>query len=136
MKVLRYAGLLEDAMATAFAILQQFGEDLPRPMGDPSLLADIQRTTKILSATSDEAILNATGTANTKMEALLLIYSNLIDIFRHIKPIFICSVCVRMIDLIIKTGYSQASPLAFASYGEIMSSTGNTLLGCRLGTSG
>lgn len=82
---------------------------------------------------SEESIFGMKENSVKRIDAILKIYATLNDVLRFAKPVLICSVCVRMLELTLKTGLSSVSTFAFASYGEILASAGNISEGCHIG---
>ena len=133
-KALMHAELLQESMESTIGILEQLGEELPRESGDDQLNIDMQLMNDILQKTPDDLILIMEATKKKKIVTLMKLYANLSDVLHFTKPSLISSVSLRMVDLTMKTGLNSISPLAFAYYGEILTSIGNLTGGCRLGT--
>ena len=123
----------EQSVKSCFAILVQFGEDLPRVMGDGTLRADIDKMNYILQSTSDDMIYSMQGNSDKKMATLVNLYANLAHVVHYFQPWLVGSVSLRMVAVTIKTGLSAKSPLAFAHFGGVLSSIGYVNEGCRLG---
>ena len=132
-KALRQAELLKESMESTFAILQQVGEELPRAMGDDQLTANILLMNGILQKTADDSILNMEVTSNKRIGTLMKLYADLAYLLHFTDPSLIGGVSLRMVAITMKSGLTSTSPLAFAHYGETLTSIGYITEGCRLG---
>lgn len=134
-KALRYAYLLPESMKASFDILERLGEKIPVTMNDNNLVKDMQMMNETLRDMPDELILGMAELTDKRTITLLKIYSNLIDVLYFIKPALICSISVRMIQLMLdKKALCAVSPEAFSSYGEVLASHfGLIPEACRLG---
>ncbi len=124
---------MDKSIETSFGILLQFGEELPRDMGDDEQQTDIDRMTYILHSTSDDAIYNMQENNDKKLTALFNLYVYLAHVLYYYKPWLFGSVSLRMMKLTMNTGLSAMSPLAFAHFGSLAVTIGYVTVGCRLG---
>ncbi len=125
--------LQDQTIEASFAILAQFGENLPRDIGDEQLRSDIDHMNNVLRSTSDDMICTMQESTDKKMTALIDLYENLAHVLQYFKPCLVGSVSLRIVELTMKTGLSPKSPLAFAHFGGVLSSLGYVNEGCRLG---
>ena len=135
-KVLRNAQQpqqLAESLKATIRLLVSLGEDLPRDMGDQQLAIDIQHMNATLRHTYDDSIFNMEETKDKKTVTVQKIYADLVHLLHFAQPSLISSVSLRMVDLTMKTGLSATSPLVFAYYGGVTTTSGNLAEGCRLG---
>ena len=123
----------DKSIESSFGILLQFGEDVPRAMGDTDLLIDIDQMTNILQSTSNDSIYNMKQNNDKKMTALLNLYVFLAHALHYYKPWLVGSVSLRMVEQTMKTGLSPISPYVFACFGSLLVTIGYVSMGCRLG---
>ena len=123
----------EESIESSFRILLQFGEAIPRAMGDTELGIDIDQMTYFIQSTSDASIYNMQENKDKKMTALIKLYVYLAIALQYFMPWLVGSVSLRMVELTMKTGLSPMSPQAFAYFGGLLVSMGNVSIGCRLG---
>jgi len=132
-KSLQIANKLQESMESILEILNKLGEAAPRPMGDSTLMTDIDDMNKVLHDRSDDSLLNIQDTKDKKLVALHQLYSDLIQVIYFIKPALFGSVSLRMIELTMSKGMTPTSPLSFAYYGSTLAAMGKVEEGCRLG---
>ncbi len=123
---------MDKSIEVAFGILLQFGEELPRDMGDDEQQTNIDKMTYILHSTSDDAIYNMQENKDKKLTALFMLYVYLGNMLYYFKPSLFGSVSLRMMEITMNNGLS-ASPLAFAHFGSLAVTIGYVTVGCRLG---
>lgn len=123
----------KQSVDASVAILLQFGEDLPRVMGDDKLRSDMDRMNSILQSTSDDMICNMQLNNDKKTTNLINLYTHLAHVAHYFQPWLVGSTSLRMVAITIKNGLSPKSPLAFAHFGGVLSSIGYENEGCRLG---
>ena len=127
------AELLQESIELSYRILVEVGENLPRSMDDDQFSIDVQKVNSILQNTSDDEILDMKLTNDKKVATLLKLYSYLVHALHFAKPSLGASVSLRMVGLTLEAGLAAVSPLAFAYYGEFLTSVGSINEGCRLG---
>jgi hypothetical protein len=123
----------EQSIRASFAILAQFGENLPSDMGDDNLSHEVDQMNNILRSTSDDMICNMQESNDKKMVILISLYETLAHVLQYFKPWLARAVSLRMIELTMKTGLSAKSPLVFAHFGGVLVTSGQITDGCRLG---
>lgn len=124
---------IDKSIETSFGILFQFGEKLPREMGDETLQIEIDQMTFILQSTPDNSIYDIHANNDKKMAALFNLYVYLAHALHYFKPWLFGSVTLRMMEITLNTGLSPMSPLAFAHFGSLSVTIGYVTVGCRLG---
>jgi hypothetical protein len=133
LQALAIANNIPKSIETSFGIFLQFGEQLPREMGDAELRVDIDRMTYILQSMSDDLIYNMQGNNNKKLDALFYVYVFLAHALNFFKPSLFGAVSLRMMELTMTNGLCAMSPLAFAHFGGLAVTIGYVTVGCRLG---
>ncbi len=123
----------EESIESSFGILLQFGEDIPRAIGETDLVIDIDQMINILQSTSNDSFYNMQENNDKKITALINMYVYLADTTYYFKPWLLGSVSLRMVELTMKTGLSPMSPLVFAYFGGLLVTIGYVSIGCRLG---
>ncbi|KAL3760370.1 hypothetical protein ACHAWU_000345 [Discostella pseudostelligera] len=123
----------EQSIRASFAILAQFGENLPSDMGDDNLSHEVDQMNNILRSMSDDMICNMQESNDKKMVILISLYETLAHVLQYFKPWLARAVSLRMIELTMKTGLSAKSPLVFAHFGGVLVTSGQITDGCRLG---
>lgn len=123
----------EESIETSCRILLQFGEVIPRTMGDANLTIDIHQMAFILRSTSDASIYNMQENKDKKTTALINLYIHLAELLHYHRPWLVGSVSHRMVELTMQTGLTPMSPLVFATFGGHLVSIGYVPVGCRLG---
>ena len=111
-------------MESILEILNKLGEAAPRPMGDSTLMTDIDDMNKVLHDRSDDSLLNMQDTKDKKLVALHQLYSDLVHVLYFVKPALIGSVSLRMIELTMSKGITPTAPIAFAYYGTTLAAMG------------
>ena len=92
-------------MKSILEILTKLGEAAPRPMGESTLMTDIDAMNKVLHDRSDDSLLNIQNSKDKKLVALHQLYSDLIQVIYFIKPDLLGSVSLRgMIELTMSKG--------------------------------
>jgi predicted ATPase len=125
---------LHEAKRLAYEILEDLGEELPRPFGDPSLRADIHAMGYNIAVVSDEAMLGLERTNIPKVVFLMGLYNELLVVLQLLEPSFTPAVSLRMVQLTLVEGITDMSSLAFASFGPTLLAFGDpTHQGYRLG---
>jgi hypothetical protein len=124
---------IDKSIETSFGILIQFGEELPRGMGDDTLQTDIDQMTYILQSTPDDSIYNIQENNNAKMTGLFHLYLYLAQALHFYQPWLFGSVSLRTMEITMKYGLCAMSPLAFARFGTLSVTIGYVTAGCRLG---
>ena len=132
-KVLRSANKLQESMESILEILTKLGEAAPRPMGESTLMTDIDAMNKVLHDRSDDSLLNIQDTKDKKLVALHQLYSDLVSVLYFIKPALIGSLSLRMIELTMTKGITPTSPFSFVYFGSILAAMGEVEKACRLG---
>jgi hypothetical protein len=102
-------------------------------MGDDHLTANILLMNDTLQKTADDSILNTEVTSNKRIVTLMKLYVDLAYLLHFTDPSLIGGVSLRMVEITMKSGLTSTSPLAFAHYGETLTSIGYIAEGCRLG---
>ena len=120
-------------MESILEILTKLGEAAPRPMGESTLMTDIDAMNKVLHDRSDDSLLNIQNSKDKKLVALHQLYSDLIQVIYFIKPDLFGSLSLRMIKLTMAKGLTPTSPLSFAYYGTTLAAMGKVEEACRLG---
>ena len=126
-------GLHKEAVETSYKILVTLGETLPRPMEDDTLCADMDTMNNILQNTTNEAFLNKEEIALKRIVILMRMYENLGRAFYFFEPSLVVATSLRMIELTIKFGLCNSTPVALAFHGQVLVSLGKFDLGGRLG---
>jgi hypothetical protein len=126
---------MDESIEASLAILVQFGEVLPRAMGDEKLRSDIDQMNCFLLSQSDDVIYNTQENKDKKMTTLINLYAYLSHITHYRRPWLVGSLSLRMVELAVKTGLSPMSPVAFAIFGGVLVTSGKISEGCRLGES-
>ena len=121
------------SIESSFAILAQCGEDLTNCFGGHKLRSDIDKLNFVLQSTPDELICKMQENNDEKLNALLRLYAGLAYKIQYFKPRLFGFVSLRLVELTIKTGLNQYSPLAFAHFGCVLVTSGQVNEGCRLG---
>jgi len=132
-KSLQSANKLQESMESILDILTKLGEAAPRPMGDSTLMTDIDDMNKVLHDRSDDSLLNIQDTKDKKLVALHQLYSDLIQVIYFIKPDLLGSVSLRAIELTMTKGMTPTSPFSFVYFGETLAAMGKVEEACRLG---
>ena len=120
-------------MESILGILTKLGEAAPRPMGESTLMTDIDAMNKVLHDRSDDSLLNMQDTKDKKLVALHQLYSDLVHVLYFIKPDLLGSLSLRMIELTMAKGLTPTSPFSFAYYGMALAAMGEVEKACRLG---
>jgi hypothetical protein len=116
-----------------FKILAKLDEKPLRDIEDNTLSTDIDVMNRKLQTLSDEYFCNMQDNQTKRVVSILKLYANLAHLLHFVKPFLVGSVSLRMVELTMSKGISPTAPLAFAYYGETLSSMGNISDGCRLG---
>ena len=127
------AGQITESQKATIELLVLLGENLPCEMGDHQLAIDIQHMNTTLQHTSDDSIFNMEETKDKKTVTVQKIYADFVQLLHYTQPSLLGSASLRMVDLTMKTGLSATSPLVFAYYGGVTTTSGNLAEGCRLG---
>ena len=114
-------------------ILAKLDEKPLRDIEDNTLSTDIDVMNRKLQTLSDEYFCNMQDNQTKRVVSILKLYANLAHLLHFVKPFLVGSVSLRMVELTMSKGISPTAPLAFAYYGETLSSMGNISDGCRLG---
>ena len=120
-------------MSAMMVLLAKLDEKPLRDMGDSKLSTDITAMNEILQTLTDEYFCNMQDNQTKRVVSILKLYANLAHLLHFVKPFLVGSVSLRMVELTMSKGISPTTPLAFAYYGETLSSMGNISDGCRLG---
>ncbi|KAL7555133.1 hypothetical protein ACHAWF_018812 [Thalassiosira exigua] len=129
-KELLHTNSSKESIECMVEILVQMDEKLPRKIDliDEREFNDMNER---LQKMSDDDVLSMTK-AKKREDNLLKLYANLTNALYGADHSLIPCVSLRMVDLTIKNGLSGASALAFAFYGEVLTSIGSITEGCRL----
>ena len=111
----------------------QFGENLPRAMGDAKLTADIFKMKNFLQSLSDDTICNMPEDVDAKINSLIGLYSSLAHLTHYRQPWLVGSLSLRMVELTTRTKLNTKTPVALAHFGGVLVSAGCIAEGCRLG---
>lgn len=122
-----------EAMDASFRILLECNEGLPRIMGDEKLRSDIDQMNFILKSIADDSIHNMQRNNDKKTNTIINLYANLSHFMQFFKPWLLGSMCLRMVELTMKTGMCAKSSVAFAYFGGVLVSIGYVDEGRRLG---
>ena len=120
-------------MESILGILTKLGEAAPRPMGESTLMTDIDAMNKVLHDRSDDSLLNMQDNKDKKLVALHQLYSDLIQVIYFIKPGLLGSLSLRMIELTMAKGITPTSPFSFVYFGSMLAAMGEVEKACRLG---
>eukprot|EP00970_Alexandrium_tamarense_P019103 scaffold13602_cov214-Alexandrium_tamarense.AAC.4 len=82
LKSLRLSMKVQESKTYAYAILNQLGEELPRSIGDLTLVADIQDMKEKISNMSDNDVLGLRQTDEKKVITLMKLYNDLLISFQ------------------------------------------------------
>ena len=96
-------------------------------------MTDIDKFNFVLQSTPDDFICKMQENKDEKLNALLRLYADLAYKIQYFRPRLFGFVSLRLVELTIKTGLSQYSPLAFAHFGCVLVTSGQVNEGCRLG---
>jgi hypothetical protein len=120
---------------SAFAIIEQCGEDLPRAK-DEKLTKDTLTMNATLQKMTDEAILSIEYTMDQRTIFLMKLYAELANMLHFVNPSLAGAVSLRLADLTLKNGLTPLSSLAFVHFGSVLVQIGNEYImdACRLGT--
>ena len=132
-KSLQSANKLQESMESILEILNKLGEAAPRPMGESTLMTDIDDMNKVLHDRSDVSLLNMQDNKDKKFVALHQLYSDLIQVIYFIKPDLLCSLSLRTIELTMAKGKTPTSPFSFVYFGSMLAAMGKVEKACRLG---
>ncbi|EED88850.1 hypothetical protein THAPSDRAFT_264262, partial [Thalassiosira pseudonana CCMP1335] len=124
---------LQEAKALAYDVLNHLGEEMPRPFGDSSLIADIQEVNQTLSSMSNEEILGMRKTNPSRVIFLLRIYNELLIVLQLSEPSLFPSVSLRMVQIALAEGITDMLPTALANFGAALLASGDPLQAFRLG---
>lgn len=125
----------QQSIEASFGILAEFGEDLPCAAGDDKLSTDINQMIHVLQSTSDDLIFGMHECRDKNMVTLVNVYIGLAHVLHYQQPWQVGSVSLRLVEITLKTGLSEKSPLAFAHFGGVLVTVGRMEEGCRLGES-
>ena len=132
-KSLGNQGLHKEAIEAAFKLLNMLGEARPRPIGDPTLKADMKSMKSILENTTDEAFAEMKEATMKKDITHMRVYAMLCRTFHYLQPSLFAAASLRLVELTMSYGYCFPSPLAFAFYGQFLTSLEEFELANRLG---
>ncbi len=124
---------IEEAVNLLFSILDQMGEPSLRQVGDAQLAAEMQSMIGILHQTTNDAILSMGEVKERKIATLMKVYVHLLAMLHFCKQTLFAAASLRLIEMTLKHGLSQASPMAIVHYAEILSRTSYVDLALRLG---
>jgi hypothetical protein len=126
---------VDESIEASLALLVQFGEVLPRAIGDEKLRIDIDQMNSFLQSQSNDVIYNTQENMDKKMTTLTNLYAYLAHTTHYRRPWLVGSLSLRMVELAVKSGLSPSSPVAFAIFGGVLVTSGKITEGCRLGES-
>jgi len=124
-----------ESIEASLAILVQFGEVLPRAMGDEKLRSDIDQMNSFLQSQSDDTMCNMREDNDGKMTPLVSLYAYLTHVAHYRRPWLVGSLSLRMVELTMKTELNEMYSMALAYFGGVLVSLGCITEGCRLGES-
>ena len=114
-------------------ILTELDEKPLRDIKDSILITDMVIMNTTLQQLSDNHICNMQDNQSKRSVTLNKLYADLAHILHYVNPTLVAAVSLRMVELTMSEGISPTAPLAFAHYGEVLTSMGNINEGCRLG---
>ena len=120
------------SLDSAYKILQELGEELPRPTGDPKLMPKIAQMNAILNNTTDETLLSIALTNDKKFVTLMKLYILVTRMLQFTDPSLVASTSLRMVELTLNHGLCFATPMAFTLYGVVLATAGMLDLSTRL----
>lgn len=123
----------DESIDSAFGVLLQLGECLPRSMVDESLKTDIDKMKCTLLTKTDYELCNMHKNTDKKLAALINLYVYLAHVLHYFKPWLVGAISLRMVELTLNIGLSAQSPLVFAHFGGVLVTSGCISEGCRLG---
>lgn len=126
---------LDDAMNTGFYVLTELGERFPKRLLLLHVLADFQKTKKMLRKYSDEQLLSLPPLENEDMivAVRLMIYLFRCAYFMQRLETMVL-LLLRQLQLMLRFGLSGDSPYVFACYGMLLcGGLGDIKEGCRFG---
>lgn len=132
-KVLTIADIKDESVEAMFKILEQLGEEPLQPMGNPQLTMAIQTMNNTIKQTTDDTFLSIEETEERNVLTLIRVYGFLMHLLHYRKQHFMASASLRLLELTLKHGLTPKSPIAFAYYGEVVSSMNEISLAMRLG---
>ena len=121
-----------ESLNAAYKILQELGEELPRPTGDPKLMKDIAQMNAILNNTTDETLLSIAVTDDKKFITLMKLHTLVARMLVFSNPSLLASTSHRLVELTLNHGLCFAAPMAFANYGGVLATAGMLDLSARL----
>lgn len=133
-KALRLASQYRESVQSAFAIIEQCGEDLPRAK-DEKVIKDTLIMNATLQKMTDEAILSIEyNIMDQRTIFLMKLYAELANMLHFVNPSLGSAVSLRLAELTLKNGLPPSSPLAFAHFASVVVNLGNEYImdACRL----
>ncbi len=132
-KALRLASQYSESVQSAFTIIEQCGEDLPRAK-DEKVIKDTLTMNATLQKMIDEAIVSTEYIMDQRTIFLMKLYAELANMLHFVNPSLGSAVSLRLAELTLKNGLPPSSPLAFAHFASVVVNLGNEYVmdACRL----
>jgi predicted ATPase/class 3 adenylate cyclase/GAF domain-containing protein/tRNA A-37 threonylcarbamoyl transferase component Bud32 len=128
---------LNPAIDTALAMLAALGEKFPTKPKIWHLVHYYSFTNKFAHVLNPDNIVNLPIMVNKHKQAAMRIMARISLVLYMVKPKLFKLLAMRIITLTIRYGISQESPVAYAIYGQFLSSSGHNLdLAYQFGRSG
>ncbi|KAL3768174.1 hypothetical protein ACHAWO_006544 [Cyclotella atomus] len=124
---------LNEALEMGMNVLSQLGEGISRNQLDLLFYLDVKRTQAMISGLTEDAVLGYRPMTDKKKQAAMKILSCIhrCSFLALAAPPLCRCIILKMVQVTIKYGLSNQSPIAFALFGVLLSTMGNIPVGRR-----
>ncbi|KAL3778025.1 hypothetical protein ACHAWO_008748 [Cyclotella atomus] len=124
---------LNEALEMGMNVLSQLGEGISRNHIDLLFYLDVKRTQAMIAGLTEDAVLGYRPMTDKKKQAAMKILSCIhrCSFLALAAPPLCRCIILKMVQVTIKYGLSNQSPIAFALFGVLLSTMGNIPVGRR-----